>query len=62
MLALWSAGREYAVQDLVIFALTAVVGLVVILVVFWFKESQSRVSVLHEPVVWISREHCRKLC
>ena len=36
VLGLWSAGREYAVQDLVIFALTAVVGLVVILVFFWF--------------------------
>ena len=35
MLGLWSAGREYAVQDLVIFALTAVVGLVVILLFFW---------------------------
>ena len=45
MLGLWSAGREYAVQDLVIFALTAVVGLVVILIVFWFWGSQS-------PVRW----------
>ena len=43
MLGLWSAGREYAVQDLVIFALTAVVGLVVILIVFWFWGSQSSV-------------------
>ena len=43
MLGLWSAGREYAVQDLVVFALTAVVGLVVILVVFWFWGSESKV-------------------
>lgn len=45
MLGLWTAGREYAVSDLVIFALTAVVGLVVILVVFWFWESPSKVRV-----------------
>ena len=43
MLALWSAGREYAVQDLVIFALTAVVGLVLILIVFWFLDNQKKV-------------------
>jgi len=35
MLGLWSAGGEYAIQDLAIFALTAVAGLVVILVMFW---------------------------
>lgn len=46
MLGLWTAGREYAVGDLVIFALTAVVGLVVILVIFWFWESPSKVRVL----------------
>ena len=43
MLDLWSAGREYAVQDLVIFALIAVVGLIVILVVFWFLGGESKV-------------------
>lgn len=36
MLGLWSAGREYAVQDLVIFALTSVIGLVIFLIIFWF--------------------------
>ena len=47
MLALWSAGREYAVQDLVIFALTAVVGLVVILAIFWFWGGSDSKACLH---------------
>ena len=39
MLGLWNVGREYAVEDLAIFALVAVVGLVVLLAVFWFSDS-----------------------
>lgn len=51
MLGLWSAGREYAVQDLVIFALTSVIGLVIFLIIFWFwggggGGSQSKVLTL----------------
>lgn len=49
MLGLWSASREYAVQDLVSFALTAVVGLVIILVVFWFWDSWSKVREYYDP-------------
>ena len=62
MLGLWTAGREYAVSDLVIFALTAVVGLVVILVVFWFWETPSRVSLDLPLVAPLALLRCATLC